>query len=459
MGRRDGAGKTSAAGFEKVYLGRPRAVEGVVQFQVSQAEVIVGLGLGQDLLQGSGLSVPSRPGPGHLGRLVPDGGNGVGMGFHLLAGPVLGELDSIGRVAGDLDFPADGRSLLLLHRDGRPVSQQNARGDRFQVEVGLDLDPSAAKGIDVTAVSLGAPGQAGIGRKTIGQIDLSNSSRLQDRELISVGADVGGLDVVAYGFADVHEGELKSVGAGFGRHRAGFPASTPGVAEKQLDRFRLEALEPGRDGLIRPLADAGVAGRHLDAIEPGRLGPPLIGIELQSRELEKVGTMELQQDKQQHQTGTDQGRLQGFLAVENLRRLDETALMGRITQQERQEGVALGITVLPGVQLDGCDQAILQLGVVFLDGAGDLKIADSPSQGAHHQPGQRKPDYEQGGPAGQQEGLPAIVPIVDADHGDSHHHQGEPQPPGKAPDRSDPLETPACPPDGGLQALPFRSHG
>ena len=126
MGRRDRPGEPSALGFEKLNLGRPGAVEGVVQLQVPQTEVIVGLGFGQDLLQSGGLPVSPRPDPGQLGRLILEGGNGVGVGFDPLAGPALGELDSIGRVPGDLDVADDGRPRLLSHRDGSPVPQQNA---------------------------------------------------------------------------------------------------------------------------------------------------------------------------------------------------------------------------------------------------------------------------------------------------------------------------------------------
>ena len=226
-----------------------------------------------------------------------------------------------------------------------------------------------------------------------------------------------------------------------------------------MDLFRLEALQPGRDGLIRPLADAGVAGRHLDPIERRCPGPPSVGIELQSRVLEMAGPMDLQQDKQQHQAATDQDGLQGFLAVEQFGRFDHAALASRVAEQQGQEWVRLGIAACRGCQLGGRDQAILQLRVALLDGAGDPDVADPSSQGTHHQPAQGKSDDQQGGPAGQQEDFLAVVPIVDSGHGGSHRQQGKTQPPGKAPNGSDALETPADSPDGGLQALPFRCHG
>ena len=226
-----------------------------------------------------------------------------------------------------------------------------------------------------------------------------------------------------------------------------------------MDLFRLEALQPGRDGLIRPLADAGVAGRHLDPIERCCPGPPSIGIELQGRVPEMGRSEELQQDEKEHQPGADHNGLQGFPAVEDLSGFDCPDLAGRIPQQEGQERVRSGIAACRGCQLGGRDQAILQLRVAFLDGTGDPNVADPSGQGAHHQPGQGNPDDEQGGPAGQKEGLLTVVPIVDAGHGGSYHQEGKAQPPGKAPNRSDALETPVDPPDSGLQALLICSHG
>ena len=168
---------------------------------------------------------------------------------------------------------------------------------------------------------------------------------------------------------------------------------------------------------------------------------------------------ELQKDEEEHQPRADQNRQQGFPAVEYLPGSDSPDLAGRVPQQEGQEGVWPGIAVCRRGQLGSRDQAILQLRVALLDGAGDPNVADPSSQGTHHQPGQRESDDQQGGPAGQEEGTLAVVPIVDAGHGGSHHRQGKTQPPGKSPNGSDALEAPADLPEGGLQALPFHCHG
>ncbi len=252
-----------------------RAADRVDQLELRDTEVVLGLDLGEDLLDRGDLGVPPRLEHADERRLVVEDVDGV-IGRAGLEAAVGGrELDPVERVAGDLERAAERPVGDELERTGRlALDHQLAARHRDR---GRDAQhhPRASQRRHVARVLDRLRREARVLREAVLEVDARDVRHVHDIEAEEVGPHSVRLHEVLGTRRDVEHHVAVAGLAGLDRHRPALPLRPVAALQRQLDLVGVEALEVGDDGLVGATGHGGVAGLQPDRVRaPGRARAP-----------------------------------------------------------------------------------------------------------------------------------------------------------------------------------------
>ena len=272
----EGNGRGAGGGFRALGLKHRdhlfrATVKGVMQLDVAQAEIVLGLDCDSHFLDGRRAEIATGPRNLHLGRIVllrfdevifreAD----VFAAFH--------RGDVIHAVARDRDAGHQGVVGAAVQGQLRSVAQQ--QGSAGQRLVGLDGDIGGGPlhGAQIAAGILGHILHAGPRRVMIGDLNVLDGRQIDHVQLEGLRMNPAGFHVVFHGFRNARDHELVIGAAGLGAHFGLFPLRRAGILPKEPHGGRGEALEARMDGFVGAFAHGVVARRDRDVVKGRHAG-------------------------------------------------------------------------------------------------------------------------------------------------------------------------------------------
>ena len=251
-------------------VGRP-AVDAVDQRDIGDAQIVVGAGFQEDLLDRADRDVAPRPAEGDRRPLVVQHVDPV---VRRTGHPDIAVGQEPDPVEAVVAHDERGSVIALrpgLHADRVARVHYELRGWRGEGGRDGELDAGAGQRGNVAAVLEATRGEARVAREVVDHLQPVDGGQVGDAEGEGAGADAVGLDVVRGLLGDVEEQSLECAGAVLDhreRQEAVVAVGT-GVQHHVVGR---EAAQHGRDHEVGVARDDRVAGLDADAVRVDRFG-------------------------------------------------------------------------------------------------------------------------------------------------------------------------------------------
>ena len=401
------------------------AVDRVGQAERPHAEVVVGAGLQEDLLDGVGGGVAPRLDEHDRRGLVGEHVDGVARRRldELAARPL--ELDLVEAVL--LDQEGGGHDPVLaagqLRVRGLVEDEPAGRGAHGREHGHAHLGPPQNR--DVAAVLDQPRLEAGVGGEVVLQLEVVDVRQVDDVHRERLRAHPGGVDVVVGLFPDVEEdrlegpeGRRRAVERVLRNQRDGVPGRFGRAPHEEVDVVRLEPDELGRHREVGPAGDGDVARLDEDAVGAGLVEAPGGGHQGR-RPVLQLGR---RQDEREEGGGRREGeparRLPHLPPLDRRPQVEVVAAFDGGAHQPFDEG--RGVVGAPGPRpplglLQGAQHARVERGLVLLQVQRDPLVGHAPGQGPdqvpEREPGHGEPRQEaerDDRPRGEPEELEAV---------------------------------------------------
>ena len=329
------------------------AVHRVGQAERAHAEVVVGAGLQEHLLDGVGGGVAPRLDEHDRRRLVGEHVDGVARRrLHELAARPL-QLDLVEAVL--LDHERGGQHPVLAEGQvgirGLVEHEPAGRRPHGREHGHADLGPLQDR--DVPAVLNQPRLETRVLGEVVLELEVVDVRQVDDVDRERLRAHPGRVDVVFGFFADVEEDRVESAERGWRAvqhvlrdHRHGIPRRVGRGPHEQVDLVRLEPDEMGRHREVRPAGDGDVARLDEDAVGAGLVEAP--GRDHQGRRA--VLQLGRRQDEREEGGGRREGeparRLPHLLPLDRRPQIEVVAPLDGVAHQPFHEG--RGVVGAPG---------------------------------------------------------------------------------------------------------------
>ena len=459
LGERLGARRVDVHG-----VGGP-AVHAVDEEDLRYAQIVVGAGFDEDLLDRGHLDVAPRPAEGDGRPLVAEHVDPVVGGAGHPDPAQGGELHAVEAVLADGEGAEEGAVRPCLHRERVPRVHHEAGGGHGQRGGHRQLDPRPGERGHVAPVLEAARRHPRVAREVVDHLQPVDRGKVRDPERVGAGADAVGLDVVDGLLRDVEEEALVAAVAVLD-HRQGRVAALALGAGVQHDVVGVEAVRDGAHHEVGVARDGGVAGLERDAVGVDRLRRADREEERVHAVAQEAGAERQEEDGREREAAEHTRRDPDRPLLDPLPVVDAPALARGLPDHLAEELRFLEPAVAGG--LHGGHELRLERGLVLLQVERDPFVGHAPDEGPEHRPDHEEADHQPEDDPQRQDGLRLEAQRLQGGGGDEEGEecsgqrerqppQQELQPPAATNPADDPQEFflgPRVAPDGHLSPLP-----